>query len=81
MDGQVDVYGSQSANGATEVRIFPNVAENLVGILEVVEKPGVSPGEDEKEQADFQREEGEHIPKDAIPAGRRIGWRNRMNGE
>ena len=61
--GDVDVQESQATKGAAEVWVIPEVLHGyLVGgeeARDVIEVPGIHPGEDYQERADFKGEDGE----------------------
>ena len=68
----IDVDEPQARDQAFERRLIPNRFEVGAKSLEVVECPGVLPGENDQEQADFEGEDGEtNGQQAALPASRR----------
>ncbi len=66
-EGDINVQKTQATEGAAEVWVVPDVLDGDLILGEetgdVVEAPGIHPGEDYQEGSDFKGEEGEqHDP-------------------
>ncbi len=58
-EGDVDVYEAQTGDEAFERWFVPHGFEVGAESLEVVERPGIAPGDDDQKEADFEGENGE----------------------